>query len=114
MIEKSSYTDYQKELSAMLRVLAHPARIAMMQELCSGDTCNSKIVNGGVKHSITAVSHLRSLEKAGFIKGNFTNSSKISYCVNWEKFNQFKNLLDELNDSIQSYGNSICEKNINC
>lgn len=98
----------------MLRVLAHPARIAMLQELCTVDKCNSKIVNGRVKNSLTAVGHLRSLEKAGFIKGNFTNSSKISYCVNWEKFNQFKNLLDELNQSIQSYGESICEKNINC
>lgn len=83
------FTDEQNELAMLLKAMAHPARIAILQSIIKANACicGDLVLELGLAQA-TISQHLKELKNAGLIKGTIEGVS-ICYCidpVNWKKF----------------------------
>jgi DNA-binding transcriptional ArsR family regulator len=88
------FTAKQNDLATMLKALAHPARIAILQEVIKTDSC----ICGGLVEELglaqaTISQHLKELKNAGLIKGTIEGTS-ICYCIDEKAWKQVKKELD--------------------
>jgi DNA-binding transcriptional ArsR family regulator len=86
------FTKRQNELAAMAKALAHPARIAILQELLKTQSCvcGSLVDTVGLAQP-TISQHLKELKNVGLIQGNIDGTS-ICYCINpkvWDEYREF-------------------------
>jgi predicted transcriptional regulator len=64
------FTDKQNKLSRMMKALAHPARIAIIQQLVSSNTCIcGDLVDELGLAQATISQHLKELKNEGLLKG---------------------------------------------
>ena len=84
------YTDKQNKLAQMMKALAHPARIAILQQLIKADACicGDLVEELGLAQS-TISQHLKELKKAGLIKGTIEGTS-VCYCIDEKVWKQCK------------------------
>jgi DNA-binding transcriptional ArsR family regulator len=86
--KSDSFSQEQNELANLLKALAHPARVAIVQYLLKVDTC---ICNDIVKElplaQPTISQHLVALKNANIIQGSVEGKS-ICYCLNQEMFSK--------------------------
>jgi len=76
------YTDEQNQLADLLKAIAHPARIAILQKLSSVDCCICRDFSEDIDLSQPTISrHLGELKAAGLISGTISGTTK-SYCLN--------------------------------
>jgi predicted transcriptional regulator len=97
------FTDEQNRLAIMVKALAHPARIAILQHLVKTNTCvcGSIVEELGLAQA-TISQHLKELKNAGLIQGTIEGVS-VCYCIEpkaWEL------LHTELDAFFASYINS--------
>lgn len=88
------FTKKQNELANMAKALAHPARIAILQELVKANACicGDLVLELGLAQP-TISQHLKELKLAGIIQGTVEGTS-VCYCIDpkvWEKFRNFFN-----------------------
>lgn len=93
------FTEEQNELARIARVLAHPARIAILQYLIKANAC----INGDLVHEIglaqaTISQHLGELKSIGLIQGTI-DGVKVSYCINPSRLSEIKKQFEQLYDS---------------
>ncbi len=86
------FTKKQNELATMAKALAHPARIAILQELVKTNACvcGSLVEELGLAQP-TISQHLKELKQVGIIQGTIEGTS-VCYCINpkvWEQYRQF-------------------------
>lgn len=82
--KSDQFTDHQNKMANILKALAHPARIAIVEYLLSVDACIcGDIVNELPLAQPTVSQHLKELKNAGIIKGTIEGKG-ICYCVNEE------------------------------
>ncbi|HRI80153.1 MAG TPA: metalloregulator ArsR/SmtB family transcription factor [Cyclobacteriaceae bacterium] len=75
------FTDKQNSISTLIKALAHPARVAIVEYLVKVDTCIcGDIVDELPLSQPTVSQHLKELKTAGLIKGN-VDGNAICYCV---------------------------------
>ena len=92
----SIHTAEQIELSEFAKVLAHPARISILQYISRQENCICGDIVDEIGLSQPTISqHLQVIRKAGLLKGTFEGKS-ICYCLNMEKFKEFQ-------ENIQSF-----------
>lgn len=105
-ITKSTlFSQEQNELASVAKVLAHPARIAILQHLIKAQACiNSDLVQELGLAQATISQHLREMKDQGIIQGSIEGVS-ICYCINPEKWNHIRTLMNSLFDS---YPNTKC------
>ncbi len=104
------FTQEQNELAGIAKVLAHPARIAILQYLIKANDCiNSDLVNELGLAQATISQHLKELKALGLISGTIEGVS-MSYCINAPRWEEFKEKLDTL---FGGYDPSCCTTN-NC
>ncbi|NEU09343.1 winged helix-turn-helix transcriptional regulator [Flavihumibacter sp. R14] len=86
----------QNDLASMLKALAHPARIAILQHLAKAESCicGDLVQELGLAQP-TISQHLKELKTAGFIKGTVEGVS-VCYCINIPVWEQCKTVLDRL------------------
>lgn len=90
------FTEEQNEMASFARVLAHPARLAILQYLIRSNSCiNTELVSELGLAQATVSQHLRELKDSGLIQGEI-EGVKMNYCINleqWEllhaRFNDF-------------------------
>ncbi|MGF1924467.1 MAG: ArsR/SmtB family transcription factor [Bacteroidia bacterium] len=76
------FTDEQNQLSTLLKAMAHPARIAILQRILESNTCIcSDLVEELGLAQPTISQHLKELKLAGIIQGTVEGVS-ICYCIN--------------------------------
>ncbi len=93
------FTEEQNQLASLARVLAHPARIAIVQHLVNANACiNSDLVQELGLAQATISQHLRELKEVGIIQGTIEGVS-VSYCINPEIWNQVKAAFNQLFNS---------------
>jgi len=100
------YTEEQNTLAVLLKAVAHPARIAILQQLIKANACIcGDLVDELGLAQATISQHLKELKNAGLIKGTIDGVS-VCYCIeptSWAKLEK------ELNTLLQSYQNpKIC------
>jgi DNA-binding transcriptional ArsR family regulator len=88
------FTEKQNKLAIMMKALAHPARIAIVQELIKVNTCIcGDLVDELGLAQATISQHLKELKNAGLIKGTIEGTS-ICYCIDERTWKQYKRELE--------------------
>ena len=93
---KKYYTTDQEKLARYAKALSHPVRVFVMDFLANNlDKC---CYSGDMAEDLpiarsTLSEHLKELKKAGLIQGEI-NPPYIKYCINREKWDEAKLLLD--------------------
>ena len=87
------FTAEQNELASVAKVLAHPARIAILQELMKMNSCvcGELVTEIGLAQA-TISQHLKELKSVGLIRGTIEGTS-MCYCINQQKWEEVRNLL---------------------
>jgi DNA-binding transcriptional ArsR family regulator len=89
----ANFTDAQNELAVMLKALAHPARIAIIEHLIKANECiGSDLVDLLGLAQPTISQHLRELKDVGIIKGKIEGTS-MCYCINNKTWAKYRTLL---------------------
>ncbi|TVQ47847.1 MAG: ArsR family transcriptional regulator [Saprospirales bacterium] len=84
------FSPAQNQLATYARVLAHPARIAILQYLLKTQSCcNSHLVEEIGLAQATISQHLRELKSIGIIQGTIEGVS-VNYCIHPEKWMEIK------------------------
>ena len=87
------FTDKQNRLASMMKALAHPARIAIIQYLIKANACvNGQLVEELGLAQPTISQHLKELKNAGLIQGTIEGTS-VCYCINPKIWVQYRQLL---------------------
>lgn len=90
------FNTQQNDMAMMLKALAHPARIAILQYLANSEKCICGDLVGELGLAQPTISqHLKELKTAGFIQGTVEGVS-MCYCINTEVWEQCKAMLDQL------------------
>lgn len=94
------FTDEQNKLAVQLKAIAHPARIAILQELIKANACicGDLVEELGLAQA-TISQHLKELKNAGLIQGTIEGVS-VCYCIEPKAW---KSLQNELNGLFASY-----------
>lgn len=88
------FSDKQNKLAQMMKALAHPARIAILQHLVKKQACicGDLVEELGLAQA-TISQHLKALKNAGLIQGSIEGTS-VCYCIDPKAWKQFKAALD--------------------
>ncbi len=88
------FTDKQNKLALRMKALAHPARIAIIQQLIKANTCicGDLVEELGLAQA-TISQHLKELKNAGLIKGTIEGTS-VCYCIDEKVWKQFRKEVD--------------------
>jgi len=75
------FSDRQNKLAGMMKALAHPARIAIIQHLIKANACIcGDLVDELGLAQPTISQHLKELKNAGLIQGTIEGTS-VCYCI---------------------------------
>lgn len=85
------FTPFQNDLAAMAKALAHPARIAILEQIIKHGQC----ICGDLVHKLplsqsTVSQHLKAMKEAGILKGEVDGTYRC-YCVNLETCQKLMN-----------------------
>lgn len=84
------YTDRQNILASLLKAIAHPARIAIIQYIINQKACicNDIVEELGLAQA-TISQHLKELKKIGLIQGTIEGKS-ICYCIDEKRWKEIQ------------------------
>lgn len=95
------FTKKQNQVSTMLKALAHPARIAIVEYLLRKKSCIcNDIVNELPLAQPTISQHLKELKNAGLIKGNIDGNA-ICYCLDEKGFETIKGYFEKIFQNLE-------------
>jgi len=90
------FNEEQNLLAGFAKAFAHPARIAILQQIIKNKTCIVGSLTDALPLSQSTISqHLKELKNIGIIKGEIEGSS-ICYCIHEENWNKARNMLVKL------------------
>jgi len=94
------FTAEQNQLSTLLKAMAHPARIAILQRILMSNTCicGDLVEELGLAQA-TISQHLKELKTAGIIQGTIEGVS-VCYCIEPTTWSLLQN---QLNGFFASY-----------
>ena len=96
------FTKKQNETAVMLKALAHPARIAILEYLMSVDSCIcGDIVNELPLSQPTISQHLKEMKSAGIIKGSVEGTA-ICYCVDEKAILKLQSYFENITKNLKA------------
>lgn len=96
-----NFTEDQNKIASLLKALAHPARIAIVEYLLSVDSCICNDIVAELPLAQPTVSqHLKELKNAEIIQGTIEGKS-ICYCINPETFKQMEHFIAQIFQKIE-------------
>nr|WP_294862093.1 metalloregulator ArsR/SmtB family transcription factor [uncultured Fluviicola sp.] len=102
------FTPEQNEISSLLKAIAHPARIAILEYLIKVDTCIcGDIVNELALAQPTISQHLKELKNAGLIKGSIEGTA-ICYCVDKSTVARIQSYFSGISIQLESKDTKCC------
>jgi predicted transcriptional regulator len=79
--KKEIFSDEQNRIATMLKAMAHPARIAILQHIIQSNACIcGDLVDELGLAQATISQHLKELKNAGLIQGTIDGAS-VCYCI---------------------------------
>ena len=90
LTKTENFTNEQNNLAVLLKAVAHPARISILQQIIKANAC----ICGDLADELglaqpTISQHLKELKNAGLIQGTIEGVS-VCYCINPSVWNDFK------------------------
>lgn len=99
------FTAEQNKLATMLKAIAHPARIAILQHIISANACIcGQLVEELGLAQPTISQHLKELKNAGIIQGTIEGNT-VCYCIEPKAWQL---LQENLSDFFKSYKEIKC------
>ena len=96
------YTENINTIAKIAKVFAHPARVAILQYISKQDSCICNDIVDEIGLSQPTISqHLKVINDAGLLKGNFEGKS-LCYCLNTDTFERFQALLNKFFNQTKS------------
>ncbi|MEO6669927.1 MAG: metalloregulator ArsR/SmtB family transcription factor [Ferruginibacter sp.] len=84
------FTEKQNKLAQMMKALAHPARIAIIQYLLKANACVCGDIVGELELAQATISqHLKELKNAGLIAGTI-DGRNVCYCIDKKAWAQYR------------------------
>ncbi|MEI6948056.1 metalloregulator ArsR/SmtB family transcription factor [Paraflavisolibacter sp. H34] len=106
--KSEKFTKEQNQLAQLMKALAHPARIAILQELIKANACIcSDLVEELGLAQATISQHLKELKSAGLIKGTVEGTS-VCYCIDEQHWKLCKDLVANFFASYKATGSRCC------
>lgn len=103
-----AFTTNQNELATLLKAMAHPARIAIIEFLLKNEKCIcGDIVDELPLAQATISQHLKELKNANLIKGTIEGTA-ICYCLNQEVFSELNNKINLITNQLITKNNNQC------
>jgi ArsR family transcriptional regulator, arsenate/arsenite/antimonite-responsive transcriptional repressor len=102
------FTGKQNQIATLLKALAHPARVAILEFLLKteGCICND-IVDELPLAQPTVSQHLKELKNAGIITGN-TEGNAICYCVDQKALLKVQQFFSRMTAKSATKKNNCC------
>src|SRR5450755_2908925 len=99
------FTEKQNKLSSMMKALAHPVRIVIIQYLVKSNACicGDLVEELGLAQP-TISQHLKELKNAGLIQGTIEGVS-VCYCINPVVWDELK---DQLSIFFNTFDSACC------
>nr|MBS0038362.1 winged helix-turn-helix transcriptional regulator [Saprospiraceae bacterium] len=98
----------QNQIANYARVLAHPARIAILQYLLKTNSCcNSHLVDELGLAQATISQHLKEMKSIGIIQGTIEGVS-VNYCIHSDKWMEIKGVFYQL---FEEFKGPVCGEN---
>ncbi len=102
------FTDTQNEIATLLKAMAHPARVAIIEYLLRVDACICGDIVAELPLSQPTVSqHLKELKNAGLIKGTVEGNA-ICYCLDKKPFQKIQAYLTGIKKGLSNPKNNCC------
>ena len=102
------FTDKQNEIAILIKAIAHPARVAIIDYLIKADACIcGDIVNELPLAQPTVSQHLKELKNAGIIKGNIEGNS-ICYCIDEKVFFKLQSYFTGISHKLEKKKGNCC------
>lgn len=102
------FSDEQNKLAVLLKALAHPARIAIIQEIIKSNTCIcGNLVDELGLAQATISQHLKELKTAGLIQGTIEGVS-VCYCINPETWKVLEDTVGQFISLYKKSPNNCC------
>ncbi len=87
------FNEEQNQLALFSKAFAHPARIAIIQQIINNKSCIVGELSDTLPLSQSTISqHLKELKNIGIIKGEIEGPS-VCYCINEVNWNYARNML---------------------
>ncbi|WP_127022475.1 ArsR/SmtB family transcription factor [Flagellimonas beolgyonensis] len=87
------FTDKQNELARIAKVLAHPARVAILEYISKQDACIcTDLVDIIGLAQPTISQHLNEIKKIGLLNGTFEGKN-LCYCIDQERWKEIQETL---------------------
>jgi DNA-binding transcriptional ArsR family regulator len=106
--KSEKFSDAQNQIANIAKAFAHPARVAILQQLFKMDACicGDLVTEIGLAQP-TISQHLKELKNLGLIKGNVEGTS-VCYCINEEVWTATKQLFMSFLDQDSNAKNQCC------
>ena len=89
------FNEEQNQLAVFAKAFAHPARIAIIQQIIKNKSCIVGTLMDVLPLSQSTISqHLKELKNIGIIKGEIEGPS-ICYCIDEENWNNARKMLNK-------------------
>lgn len=99
------YTEEVNEIAGLMKALAHPARVAIVNHLLKVNSCIcGDIVNELSLAQPTVSQHLKELKSYGIIKGEIEGTS-ICYCLNMDAIEKIYVYLSSIKNTLKQKSN---------
>ena len=87
------FTEGQNEIASIMKVMGHPARIAILEHLMNTKVCicGDLVSEIGLAQA-TISQHLKELKKIGIIKGEIEGTS-VCYCIDEQKWDDIQDIV---------------------
>ncbi|MBL7472377.1 ArsR/SmtB family transcription factor [Robertkochia sediminum] len=100
--KKEGFREMTLDMAEVLKVLGHPARLAIMEFLAESPSCICNDVVGSVPLAQPTVSrHLSELKRVGLIKGEISGKN-ICYCIDNDRWHMVMDYLRKLTGAIEA------------
>lgn len=108
LTKTENYTEEQLQLSKMMKVMGHPARVAILQSIIKTEACvcGDLVTEIGLAQS-TISQHLKELKAAGLIQGTIEGTS-MCYCINAKNWNMLNEQMNRLFNSANCNESGCC------
>lgn len=103
-----NYSSKHNDLARMLKALAHPARLVILEFLLKTEGCIcSDIVKELPLAQPTVSQHLKAMKEAGLIHGNIEGKG-ICYCVEVKTLVKLQRFLTSVNTRLEQKKKNTC------
>ena len=106
--KKDEFNRKENELADFANAISHPARVAILKQIASNESCIcGEIVDVLPLAQSTVSQHLKELLKAELITGKIDGVTSC-YCINWKTFEKFEKIFNEFFKRTNSNNPKCC------